>query len=152
MRNFMDIYGFRWIPMRFTFCSVVNSSQFTIYHTSTTPILCQYCTINQSPNSILKNWNHLSLCNESNVRHFVRLFVLRLFHSESRIRNIRIIINQFASYFSAPKRVPLQGSGGRDHHPDGRPKLSYESLFPSNVMNVTCYMYKLYICMTHLSP
>ena len=139
MLNFMDIYGFRWIPMRFTFCSVVNSSQFTIYHTSTTPILCQYCTINQSPNSILKIWNHLSLCNESNVRHFVRLFVLRLFHSESRIRNIRIIINQFASYFSAPKRVPLQGSGGRDHYPDGRSFTDVSQIVLRNPVSLKRY-------------
>ena len=44
MVNFMDIYGFRWIPMTFTFCC----EQFTFHHTSTTPILYQYYTITQN--------------------------------------------------------------------------------------------------------
>ena len=141
---------FRWDSLSVQLWTVHNS-QFT----TLVPHL-YFISITSSLNHRTVFWKFetFSLCNESNVRHFdVRLFCLETFSFWiTRIRNIRIIINQFASYFSAPKRVPLQGSGGRDHHPDGRPKLSYESLFPSNVMNVTCYMYKLYICMTHLSP
>ena len=51
----VKFYGHLWFSLdsdeiHFLF----SCEQFTIYHTSTTPILCQYCTINQSPNSILK--------------------------------------------------------------------------------------------------